>query len=191
MKNPSLSPHSIIQPSAPQNMQELASHLICTTCIVHLTPHSIHCTPQAIYAHAQTTGCTICALHTCIRNPCPLRPHHLRCSPHPRLHPPRAPAFTSQSTRSHSPSIPSHSCSWARTPSCHIQIHTHAHMNGHKPAVLFPRGIESDSLSHMCPVTGCKMERPSYYGQPVSGITHGLRWNLTELRGLFILWSIL
>ena len=38
MKNPSLSPHSIIQPSAPQNMQELASHLICTTCVIHLTP---------------------------------------------------------------------------------------------------------------------------------------------------------
>ena len=46
MKNPSLSPHSIIQASAPQNMQELASHLICTTCIIHLTPHSIHHPPM-------------------------------------------------------------------------------------------------------------------------------------------------
>ena len=40
--HPSLSPHSIIQPSAPQNMQELASHLICATCTIHLTPCSIH-----------------------------------------------------------------------------------------------------------------------------------------------------
>ena len=47
--HPSLSPHSIIQPSEPWNMQELASYLIC---VVHLASHSIHCAPQAIYAHA-------------------------------------------------------------------------------------------------------------------------------------------
>ena len=71
MKNPTLSPHSIIQPSTPQNMQELASHLICAACVIHLTPHSIHHAPWAIYAHAQTMGCTIQALHTYVCNPCP------------------------------------------------------------------------------------------------------------------------
>ena len=120
MKNPSLSPHSIIQPFTPQNMQELASHLISAACIVHLTPHSIHHPPWAIYAHARTMGCAICALHTHVCNPCPLR---LCCSPRPSLHPPHTPAFAPQSTRSHSPSIPSHTCSWAHMP-CRVQIHT-------------------------------------------------------------------
>ena len=99
MKNPTLVPHSIIQPSTPQNMQELASHLICTACVIHLTPHSIHHAPRAIYAHAQTMGCAIHALHTHVHNPCPpsdritcaihLTPHsihhvhlHLHPSPH-------------------------------------------------------------------------------------------------------------
>ena len=54
----------------------------------------------------------------------PLRLHHLCHSPHSSLHPLRAPAFAPQSMHSHSPSIPSHTCSWAHIPSCHIQIHT-------------------------------------------------------------------
>ena len=81
MKNPTLSPHSIIQPSTPQNMQELASHLICATCIIHLTPHSIHHAPWAIYAHAQTMGCAIHALHTHVHNPCPPS-DHITCAIH-------------------------------------------------------------------------------------------------------------
>ena len=65
MKNPSLSPHSIIQPFTPQNMQELASHLICTACIIHLTPHSMHHAPPG--------------------HLCPCSDHGLRhlCPPHP------------------------------------------------------------------------------------------------------------
>ena len=97
MKNPSLSPHSIIQPSAPQNMQELASHLVCAACIVHLTPHSIHHAPRAIYTHAQTMGYTIvpsipmfathassdrvtCAVHL---TPCSIHRVHLHSHPSP------------------------------------------------------------------------------------------------------------
>ena len=65
--HPSLFPHSIIQPSAPQNMQELV------ICIIHLAPHSIHCAPQTIYVHTQTAGCAIYALHTRVCNLCSLR----------------------------------------------------------------------------------------------------------------------
>ena len=69
MKNPSLSPHSIIQPSVPQNMQELASHLVCTACIIHLAP-PLH------------SPCHLGHL-------CPCSDHGLRhsCPPHPRLKP--------------------------------------------------------------------------------------------------------
>ena len=118
MKNPSLSPHSIIQPFTPQNMQELASHLICTACIIHLTPPPCPPRPSMPTLRPWVAPFVPSTSHVC--NPCPLRPHH---SPHPSLHPPHAPAFAPQSTHSHSPSIPSHTCSWAHTP-CRIQIHT-------------------------------------------------------------------
>ena len=46
---------------------------ILATCLCHLhhspcpSLHSLH--PLAIYAHAHTTGCAICALHTCLHTP--------------------------------------------------------------------------------------------------------------------------
>ena len=141
MKSPSLSPHSIIQPSAPQNMQELASHLVCTACVIHLAPHSLHHTPQAIYAHTQTTGFTIRALHTHICNPCPLRPCHLRRSPCPSLHPPRTPAFAPQSMLAPLAPIPLHHLH-SHPHHSHLQHlhHPHAH-HLHPHGVRFAYGI--------------------------------------------------
>ena len=72
---------------------------ISSALLVLFTPHSIHHAPWAIYAHAQTMGCAIHALHTHVHNPCPpsdcitcafhLTPHsihhahlHLHPSPH-------------------------------------------------------------------------------------------------------------
>ena len=111
MKSPSLSPHSIIQPSVPQNMQELASHLVCAACIVHLTPHSIPYATQAIYAHAQTMDCTIRAFHTRVCNPSPLRP---RRSPRPSLHPLHAPCTV------HAHALTIHTCGVCAIRAMHV-----------------------------------------------------------------------
>ena len=96
MKNLSLSPHSIIQPSAPQNMQELASHLVCAACIVHLTPHSLHHAPRAILYPRSDHGL-----------------HHLY-PPYPRSQP--MPPQTASFAPFISPLAPSTACTCVRTP---------------------------------------------------------------------------
>ena len=153
MKNPSLSPHSIIQPFTPQNMRELASHLICAACIIHLTPHSIHHAPQAIYAHAWTMGCAICALHTHVCNPCPLR---LCCSPHPSLHPPCAPAFAPSPhvvIRHQSLAILVHGhihlVTFRYTPHARMHARSYTHLPTHKDPDMPHAHVPLPSLTHM------------------------------------------
>ena len=143
---PMLTPHPLLHPPRPHgpSMPTLAPHpsLHPPHPCSHLTPHSIHrappghlsprshLTPHSIYRASHLCPCSDHRLrHSCPPHPClqpmpPLRPHHLCHSPHPSLHPPHTPAFAPQSMCSHLPSIPSHTCSWANTPSCRIQIQT-------------------------------------------------------------------
>ena len=64
-----------VQPLLVDRVPTLAcSGALCTpehASIVHLAPHSIHCAPWTVYAHARIMGCTIRALRTCICTPCP------------------------------------------------------------------------------------------------------------------------
>ena len=80
---PTLAPHPSLHPPHPSG--HLCPHSHLTPCSIHraspghlcprshLTPCTIHRTPWAVYAHARTADCAICALHTCIRTPCPLQ----------------------------------------------------------------------------------------------------------------------